>query len=416
MKKEKSKLYIEKVAGDVLVDDTPQTFQYMPKLCLEVIENKRKIKPSVVNKPYVPSTYVRQHRTSPQELDQYFNKLYSTYYAPKQEEASGAIKGPTGPSGVPDMDRDELTYVGNDDAGNDTGDDVANDSGGDDTGDESGNDDSGDDAGDDAVNDAGNDVGDTRSNTHTWQIEEEPAQKVQFSERIARPPPPVAVEDGVPKATGVSPPSPPKQETPWDAFQAIKQFASEPVPHYPVDISRIPTDNNDDLEQKYRIMHKFDILKMGNKDHTFPECSIHMDYKTLKKTYDSEVLKLHIHNSLHSNRKYLIGGFILTEYVFGYYCGFDMKGFTQQQILAMSSYDRLLIELGEKTYAEEDSNLPVEVRLIGLVVVNAALFLFSKLIMKNTGTNAMNFLSSFNTASTASTDAKKKHMRGPRQH
>jgi len=382
MKKEKSKLCIEKVFSDIHTDNTPQTFQYMPKLSLELIENKRKIKPSVVNKPYIPSTYVRQHRTSPQELDEYFNKLYSTYYSPKQND-------------IPDIGHDELTQVSEPwGDSKDTGvsnlpelpDDMVLD-----------------------VDQLDDILPQERPPPHEDVRQERPPPHEDV--RQERPPPQEDVrQERPPPQEDVQQRKDAQRSTPWDAFEAVKQFASEPAPHYPVDISRLS--NDDDLEQKHRIMHKFDILKMGNKDHTFPSCSIHMDLKTLKKIYDSEVLKLHIHNSLQSNRKYLIGGFIVTEYVFGYYCGFDMKGFTQQQIVSMSSYDRLLIELGEKTYAEEDSNLPVEVRLIGLVVVNAALFLFSKLIMKNTGTNALNFLSSFNTTAQHTT-GEKKHMRGP---
>ena len=61
-----------------------------------------------------------------------------------------------------------------------------------------------------------------------------------------------------------------------------------------------------------------------------------------------------------------------------------MEGFAQQQIASMSSYDQLLIELGEKTYVPEESKLPVEIRLLGMIVVNAAIFIVSKMIMKKT--------------------------------
>ena len=62
-----------------------------------------------------------------------------------------------------------------------------------------------------------------------------------------------------------------------------------------------------------------------------------------------------------------------------------MEGFTQQQLLSMSSYDKLLIELGEKSYVPEQSKWPVEIRLLILIVVNAAFFLVSKMIMKKAG-------------------------------
>ena len=70
---------------------------------------------------------------------------------------------------------------------------------------------------------------------------------------------------------------------------------------------------------------------------------------------------------------------------------FDMEGFAQQQIASMSSYDQLLIELGEKTYVPEESKLPVEIRLLGMIVVNCNIYC-SKMIMKKTGSNIMGMM------------------------
>jgi hypothetical protein len=100
----------------------------------------------------------------------------------------------------------------------------------------------------------------------------------------------------------------------------------------------------------------------------------------------------------------------------GRFLKLDMEGFTQQQIISMSSYDKLLIELGEKSYMPEGSKWSVELRLLFLIIMNAAFFLVSKMIMKKTGANLMNMVnnmgSRFNTPNVSDEPPKRK-MKGP---
>ena len=89
-----------------------------------------------------------------------------------------------------------------------------------------------------------------------------------------------------------------------------------------------------------------------------------------------------------------------------------MQGFTQQQILSMNSYEKLLIELGEKSYVPSGSKWPCELRLLFLIIMNAAFFIVSKMIMKKTGANLMNMINGMNTSSMPAPTRKRK-MRGP---
>ena len=106
------------------------------------------------------------------------------------------------------------------------------------------------------------------------------------------------------------------------------------------------------------------------------------------------------------------------EFVFGNFLGFDMQGFTQQQILSMNSYEKLLIELGEKSYVPTGSKWPIELRLLFMIIMNAAFFVVSKMIMKKTGANLMGMINSMHTTSQNSAPSAvpprpKRKMRGP---
>ena len=86
----------------------------------------------------------------------------------------------------------------------------------------------------------------------------------------------------------------------------------------------------------------------------------------------------------------------------------------------MSSYDRLLLELGEKQYIPEDEQWPVEVRLIFLVIVNTCVFLMGKMIMQRTGSDLMSMINNMNMANKAppsqssqSGPPPKRKMQGP---
>lgn len=193
----------------------------------------------------------------------------------------------------------------------------------------------------------------------------------------------------------------------------LSQLGAQPNKVYP-DAKQF--ENNIEEEDKKReLLFKFDLLKKSYKMAKIPEFTMYDSYSHMKKVYDTTVRQVSIQSSAETYKTYLIGGFWLVEYFFGKVFKFDMQGFTQQQIVSMDSYERLLLELGEKSYVEEESQWPVEVRLFGLIMMNAAFFIVGKLIAKKTGSNLFNMINSMNTnpSMTGNSQAEKTKMKRP---
>jgi hypothetical protein len=167
------------------------------------------------------------------------------------------------------------------------------------------------------------------------------------------------------------------------------------------DINRVDFTEQEAEDKKRELIFKFDLLRKAYPSAIIPDFTLHSDLNSMQSSYDDCVRRLSLDSSVDNYKKYLVYGFMLVEFVFGKFLGFDMKGFTQQQILSMNSYEKLLIELGEKSYVPEGSNWPVELRLLFLIVMNAAFFIIGKIIMAKTGANLMgmiNGLSGLNAA------------------
>ena len=83
----------------------------------------------------------------------------------------------------------------------------------------------------------------------------------------------------------------------------------------------------------------------------------------------------------------VIVGFGISEYFFGSYLGFDMEGLTKEQVRKMDEYEKLLVELGEKSYVPEDKQWSVEVRLLMTILMNTGMFIMGKALTTKLNTN-----------------------------
>ena len=178
------------------------------------------------------------------------------------------------------------------------------------------------------------------------------------------------------------------------------------------DITHSAASALEEEDRKRELLFKFELLKKSYKTSDVPAFSIHSDLPSMERTYEATLKGLSLDASVTDYKKYLVMAFMGIEFALGQFLHFDMEGFTQQQILSMNSYERLLLEMGEKSYVPGGSKFPVEVRLLFLVLMNSAFFIFGKMISRKTGFNPTNMLSKMASGSTASTK-RKRPMRGP---
>lgn len=127
---------------------------------------------------------------------------------------------------------------------------------------------------------------------------------------------------------------------------------------------------------KRQLQHLFENLELKFPNANIPNFTVHSDYKEMKYTYDRTLRKVKLTGTVHTYRKFLSKGFKIIEFILGYYFGFDMQGFSTEQDNQMDDYHELLVELGEKSYMPGVSQYPVELRLAGLILFNTASFVF----------------------------------------
>lgn len=137
--------------------------------------------------------------------------------------------------------------------------------------------------------------------------------------------------------------------------------------------------------EKEEYLWRFRILRRKHRNANIPQYNEHSDLRMMKLNYDRTVKDLMMDQTVNQYRTYLTLGFVAIEWVGTQMLSIDLRGFSKQQAVMMDSYDALLVELGEKRQETWTSNLPVEIRLLGMIIMQAVIFYAGKVISSNYG-------------------------------
>lgn len=382
-------------------NDRPKAFPRMPRLYLELIENKAKIKQDLINREYVPPKVPRKIE------EERPNKETPTREIRRREREKTRKDEKRAEPETPekeDLDSRLDRLLANDSSDEES---VAHHR---DSPEHSESDDHPGDHTDDS------DALSVRLKELLNDTDESDADRSSIASRSPAPDKYSRHRDrrGRSVSRSPTPAPPPPSGRPVPTLKELEAQGGFTARQELRDVNNVPMSEQDEEDSKRELLFKFDLLRKSYPAATIPEYTLHSDYGMMQKSYGDCVRRLSLDSSVDNYKKYLIGGFMLCEFVLGNFLGFDMQGFTQQQIISMSSYEKLLIEMGEKSYVSTGSRWPVELRLAGLIIVNAGFFLVSKMIMKKTGANLMNMINGMNQAhAPAPRQGPKRKMRGP---
>ena len=175
------------------------------------------------------------------------------------------------------------------------------------------------------------------------------------------------------------------------------------------DISHITQNEEIENSKKRELLFRFEILKKSYPTHPLPSNLEYMSVKEMQERYDDTIRRVALDSTVESYKQYLYYGCLATEYILGGWFGLEIDGFAREQLVNMNKYERLLVELGEKNYLSGPSSWPVEVRLLGVVLFQAAVFVGTRILAKRAGKMFQNATTPINVKA----ETPKPKMKGP---
>jgi hypothetical protein len=159
----------------------------------------------------------------------------------------------------------------------------------------------------------------------------------------------------------------------------------------------ITTDERDEQEKKRDLLNKFAKLKKEYNNAHIPNHTEHTDLITLQKDYTSIKKQLEIDSKALRYKQWLLYSFLGLEILLLNFGSFDdIRGFYNYQKNCVNQYESLLFELGEKNYIQDEKKWPVEIRLVGVVAMNAAFFIGGKWAERKYGVNILTLFNPMN--------------------
>lgn len=156
-----------------------------------------------------------------------------------------------------------------------------------------------------------------------------------------------------------------------------------------ITLNNYSEDDEEVQKERNSVYFKYEVLRRMHPNAHIPEFTMYSDPKLMSQKYEMLTKKLSLESSVENWKRYMIVFVMGCEVLLGK-INFDMEGFAQQQIMSMSTYDQLLVEMAEKSYVPSGSSKwSPEIRLMMMLTMNVVLFVVSKMIFKKTGTNLL---------------------------
>ncbi len=172
-----------------------------------------------------------------------------------------------------------------------------------------------------------------------------------------------------------------------------------------------PEEQEEDERLEYLI--RFKILKKQYPSYSFPTYTDHTDLHTLKRLYKDTLKMINLDTNVDNYKTIMQVSFFGIE-LLACKMGLDFNGFAKFQFKKMEKYERLLVELGEKSYSNFAANRPVEVRLLGMILLDAGVFYIGKIVAEHSGEGVANMFSMLFGMPPPGEHKKNQKMRGPK--
>jgi hypothetical protein len=148
-------------------------------------------------------------------------------------------------------------------------------------------------------------------------------------------------------------------------------------------LSYITKTEEEETTKKRDLLHKFQRLRRVYPGAKIPDFSEHTDLKLMEREYDFIVKDLEIAQFTEQWKMYLTMAFKGLEWFLTNYMEFDdIQGFAQDQATKIHKYESILAEIGEKNYISDNKKWPPELRLVGLFLTQALTFTAMKYMGK----------------------------------
>jgi len=190
---------------------------------------------------------------------------------------------------------------------------------------------------------------------------------------------------------GIKSPSPTEKVTKKEFVpraEGIPLFASPPAPPPPpkpepfiadgVDINTLNSEQTSAMRARY--ISRIGILRDTWPTYGIPIPTESQSLRDIISGYNEYVRHIAARNSTDQFRLIIVFLWLFSEYILVRWLKVTASGFTLIQMKTMNKYEQLLIELGEKNSVESFSSWPVEIKLIGMTLLNIVIFVGIKMI------------------------------------